>query len=178
MKWKESELTSYRLQMGVIKGLSHLSHYSGTVGERIRWHGGCQWWWWWWCWVQKSNTTPCKRTEFNCVSSRMLLDPVKPILWGCDNWVATSATSTIVMTTSALFLLHTHEDDSHKPLLLSETRGADLNNPLISNTSHEKSQVINTLVGLFSTLWTKSMSAVMWKPRNSVLLQCCSIHRV
>lgn len=129
MKWKESELTSYRLLMGVIKGLSQLPHYSGTAGERICWHGGCQWWWWWW--VHKSNTTPCKRTEFSSVSSRMLPVPVKPILWGCDNWVATSATSTIVMTTSAVFLLHTHEDDSHRPLLLT-----DLNNPLISNTSH------------------------------------------
>lgn len=81
MKWKESVLASYPLQMGVIKGLSQLSHYSGTVGERICWHGGCQWWWWWW--VQKSNTTPCKRTEFNSVSSRMLQDPVKMWQLGC-----------------------------------------------------------------------------------------------
>lgn len=79
-----------------------------------------------------------KRTDFDFVSPRMLQDPVKLILRGCHNWVATSAASTAThaMAVSAVFLLHMREDDSQKPLLLSETSGFDLNNPLISNTSH------------------------------------------
>lgn len=87
--------------------------------------------------MQRSDTTLYKRTNFDFVGFRMLRGPVKPILRGCHNWVATSAisTATNVMAMSAVFLLHMHEDDTQKPLLLSETSGADLNNSLISNTS-------------------------------------------
>lgn len=97
-----------------------------------------------------------------------LCDPVKLVLRGCHNWVATSATSTAtnVMAMSAVFLRHMHEDDSQKPLLLSETFGATT---LWSQTHPIIRGRLWTLLGVFLALWEiKACRRVVWKPLSRV----------
>lgn len=72
---------------------------------------------------------------------------------------------------------HTHKDDNKKPLLLFETFRGNLNKPLISNASHQTSQVTISLWSLVSILRTKCTSVSHAKPlRSSVLFGSEFLH--